>query len=305
MDRLFAFQNRSDTLQLYGCHFGLKPAGWSYDKHHHHLYELFCCMDGFAVQEMQGSSVPLAPGDWFLLRPGVSHTLTNAGPGPLAFFNFHFDLDDLEVRGRLGAAPFRLIPGRLAAGSGLPGCVAGLESLLGKQLISDSDPACPADAPRSHAIPLGLHQQLAFQSAILAILGEVIRLLEEIPQPSGHHGLTASAYELDIAHAAEKRLTADWSESPSVSAIAAEMGISRSQLCRIFVHVYGLSPRQYLTRRKWSKAKELLAISNLNVYTVSEQLGFRSVHHFSRQFRRWTGLTPSQYRKQEREGAGS
>lgn len=147
MDRLFAFQNRSDTLQLYGCHFGLKPAGWSYDKHHHHLYELFCCMDGFAVQEMQGSSVPLAPGDWFLLRPGVSHTLTNAGPGPLAFFNFHFDLDDLEVRGRLGAAPFRLIPGRLAAGSGLPGCVAGLESLLGKQLISDSDPACPADAP--------------------------------------------------------------------------------------------------------------------------------------------------------------
>lgn len=73
-------------------------------------------------------------------------------------------------------------------------------------------------------------------------MGEVIRLLEEIPQPSGHHGLTASAYELDIAHAAEKRLTADWSESPSVSAIAAEMGISRSQLCRIFVHVYGLSP---------------------------------------------------------------
>lgn len=60
-----------------------------------------------------------------------------------------------------------------------------------------------------------------------------------------------------------------------------------------------------MTRRKWSKAKELLAISNLNVYTVSEQLGFRSVHHFSRQFRRWTGLTPSQYRKQEREGAGS
>ncbi|MDQ6421853.1 helix-turn-helix transcriptional regulator [Paenibacillus sp. LHD-117] len=65
----------------------------------------------------------------------------------------------------------------------------------------------------------------------------------------------------------------------------------------MFTKVYGLSPCQYLTRRKWSKAKELLAGSNLTVYAIAEQLGFRSVNHFSRQFRRWMGMSPMQYRQ--------
>ncbi|MFC5653271.1 AraC family transcriptional regulator [Paenibacillus solisilvae] len=289
---IFNFQNMTSTLQIVGCHFGIKPDNWTYPKHHHHLYELLCCMEGKAVQDINGAMVEMNPGDWFLIKPGVAHSVANVSDSHYGFFNIHFDLDDLDARNRLGTAPYRLIPSELAKESILPKVIPELERLMQQGLLTGE----PSKNPESRIISLALHQRLALQAYVLLIIQEIIQL-SEIHSPIhtiAQHQI--SAYEVDIAHAFEERLTVDLTVNPSISAIAGELNISRSQLSKIFSKVYGLSPRQYLSRRKWSKAKELLATSNLTVYTIAEQLGFRSVNHFSRQFRRWIGMSPNQYR---------
>lgn len=293
MDVLFGFQNMSSTLQLVGCHFGIKPVNWSYEKHHHHLYELICCMDGKAVQEINGSLTELHPGDWILLKPGVTHTVTNASTENYAFFNVHFDLDDLEVRNRLGTASYRIVPASFALKSGLPKHLREIERFMQHSLLSNDQ----TESSGSVLLSLQLHERLSLQAYVLLIIQEVM-LYAETYEPGLERGHDpVSAYEVDVAHATEARLTANFADSPSIAAIAHELNLSRSQLTKIFTKVYGLSPRQYLTRRKWSKAKELLAGTNLTVYAISEQLGFRSVNHFSRQFRRWMRMSPMQYRQ--------
>lgn len=292
MDKIVNFQNITNTLKIVGCHFGIKPESWAFQKHHHHLYELLCCIEGKAVQEINGEKVNLIQGDWILLKPGVNHMVANSSPSHYIFFNIHFDLDDLDIRSRLGAAPFRLIPAALANESKLPKLIPELERLMQQELLSDET----SISLNVIQLSLALHQRLALQAYVLLIIQEILLMLETPAIMETCQRNQVSAYEADIAHTLEERLTADLSTNPSISTIAAEMSISRSQLSKIFTKVYGVSPRQYLSMRKWRKAKELLVTSNLTVNAIAEHLGFQSVNHFSRQFRRWIGISPNQYR---------
>jgi AraC family transcriptional regulator len=60
--------------------------------------------------------------------------------------------------------------------------------------------------------------------------------------------------------------------------------------------IYSMSPRRYLSEYKLKKAKELLLHTNLSIEEIAEQLYFSSSFHFSKQFRRWTGVSPTHFR---------
>ena len=46
---------------------------------------------------------------------------------------------------------------------------------------------------------------------------------------------------------------------------------------------------------KIDMAKELIRNKNMNFTQISDQLGYTSIHYFSRQFKKITGMTPSEY----------
>jgi hypothetical protein len=54
--------------------------------------------------------------------------------------------------------------------------------------------------------------------------------------------------------------------------------------------------RKYLTQLKLGLAKQLLVSTNRTVEDIAGELGFHSASHFSRQFRRGTGMSPNQFR---------
>jgi two-component system response regulator YesN len=53
----------------------------------------------------------------------------------------------------------------------------------------------------------------------------------------------------------------------------------------------------YLARLRMIKARELLRDDRLSVKEVASQVGYTDGHHFAREFRRFDGMSPSQYRK--------
>jgi len=82
--------------------------------------------------------------------------------------------------------------------------------------------------------------------------------------------------------------------------ISSELGISIATLKRLVDKAYSTSPIAYFMGLKMEEAKRLIADTPLNVTEVSEQLGFSSVHHFSRAFKQKTGITPTEYEKNAR-----
>lgn len=68
---------------------------------------------------------------------------------------------------------------------------------------------------------------------------------------------------------------------------------------RYFKKITGFSVMQYFKKMKIEEAKNLIKTSNMNFTKISENLGYDSIHYFSRQFKALTGMTPTQYKNKE------
>jgi len=70
-----------------------------------------------------------------------------------------------------------------------------------------------------------------------------------------------------------------------------------SYISRLFSEVEGITVEQFFILQKTEKVKELLVYGEQNLSEISFFLGYSSVAHLSAQFKKVTGLTPSQFKK--------
>jgi AraC family transcriptional regulator len=299
VEDLYRFPNIINTLQVTGCHFGLKPPGWHYPRHHHHLFELLYCVEGEVAHEMNRDAITMQAGDWLLIKSGVRHQSSNTAKSDYGFFNVHFDLDDPEIRSLLSATPYRLIRHKEAERSKLRYYVSELEEVMQRNRTKQPE----AEATAAESSPLRFEDKLLLQSYTLLIIHDVLQLVREHKHGSIRGQAIAaekekdpSLFTADIAHMIEEKLSLGLCEEATVAGVATEMNLSRSQCSKLFSKVYGLSPRQYVSQQKLKLAKELLVTTHLPMTDIAEKLGFHSASHFSRQFRRWTGQSPSEFK---------
>ena len=66
----------------------------------------------------------------------------------------------------------------------------------------------------------------------------------------------------------------------------------------------GVPPISYLNRVRIQAAKELIENSDLSLTQVCSRVGYESLTYFGRVFKEFTGVTPSQFRRQVRSRAG-
>ena len=83
--------------------------------------------------------------------------------------------------------------------------------------------------------------------------------------------------------------------------LADEAGMSPRTFRRQFQSVMGMSPRDYVISSRIGHAKDLLGTTQLPIKQIADQLGYRDVFFFTRQFRKVTGVAPAAYRR-SREG---
>ena len=81
-------------------------------------------------------------------------------------------------------------------------------------------------------------------------------------------------------------------------AYAAEIcGVTKRRFRDIFGLQNGMPPGEYVLGKKIAYAKELFDIGNISVEHAAELSGFCDAYHFSRMFKKMTGVTPGQYKK--------
>jgi AraC family transcriptional regulator len=87
-------------------------------------------------------------------------------------------------------------------------------------------------------------------------------------------------------------------ESLSLAEIANELNMSQYHFSRLFKQSMGISPYQYVMRLRIERAEYLLRTTSLTVAEIAKQTGFSNQNQLTIQFRKFTGVTPSNYRKQ-------
>ena len=81
----------------------------------------------------------------------------------------------------------------------------------------------------------------------------------------------------------------------TIKEIVTETGIGRSTLENIFQKKEGIGVKAYFTRTKIDLAKKMIISKNYSMTAIAQELGFSSVHSFSRTFKTTTGVSPKKY----------
>lgn len=117
---------------------------------------------------------------------------------------------------------------------------------------------------------------------------------------AGSHGKKSRAAQSAAArqHVADalKYMERNVCESRSIAQVASSCGISEEHLIRIFKAEMQMTPYQYFTRLKIQMASLALLSSSCPVSKVAADFSFENQFHFSRVFKKCTGMAPSLYR---------
>lgn len=125
---------------------------------------------------------------------------------------------------------------------------------------------------------------------LAAILTELYRNDASGENSPAVHNLQSKINE--ICTAIEQNPQQDW----NITRMSRKYCGCRSGLYRAFVAQTGLSPQQYVIAARMRKARTLLTESANDINWIAGTLGYRDVFFFSRQFKKYHGCSPSQYR---------
>jgi AraC-like DNA-binding protein len=141
-------------------------------------------------------------------------------------------------------------------------------------------------------VALGSHAGLVMSADCLATSNP------RILAPDDRAELEFTAIRDELTECVAHMITLDLGDSrPSIDRVAQRLGLSRRTLQRRLAEAgtdYTDIQRRILVRR----ARKLLAGTELSIGRVAAELGYGDPAHFTRAFLEWTGITPSQWRRQ-------
>lgn len=124
------------------------------------------------------------------------------------------------------------------------------------------------------------------------MLGDEARLMGRLP-PADDRLLDAVAFAQ--AHLAD---------SLNVEQLADVAGLSPSRFAHLFTAWRGESPMRFVEGLRIARAQSLLLATSDPIHAVARSCGFENPYHFATRFRRRTGQTPRDYRRQPKVTSG-
>lgn len=100
----------------------------------------------------------------------------------------------------------------------------------------------------------------------------------------------------DVISNAKRYIERHLREPLSVSSLAEQYYLSVAYFSKLFKKTEGMGCNYYIICKRMEKARQMLTSSSAKVSTVAEEVGYRDVNYFSLAFKKYTGMSPAEYR---------
>ena len=136
--------------------------------------------------------------------------------------------------------------------------------------------------------------QFMLQSLSMQLTIQLLRVQQYAGDEQEHYGVSGRLSP-EIRHSVDFIHTY-YMDNISLHQVATSASLSPYHFLRIFKQQVGVTPHAYIRHVRLQQASLLLSRSDEPISAIASRLGFSSAGHFTETFRRYYGLTPSQYR---------
>lgn len=145
----------------------------------------------------------------------------------------------------------------------------------------------------SDTADIHLTDQLSIKAALLQIFAALAdqRLFSQTEKPDDHR--------IETIKTAITYIRSHYQDKIYLRDLAHQIGLNEQYFCRFFKKAIGVSPVEYLNEYRIRQAIRLLRDTTLPVTEICLDCGYNNMGNFLREFRKYTGTTPLQYRKHE------
>ncbi|MDU4694574.1 MAG: AraC family transcriptional regulator [Paenibacillus sp.] len=259
-------------------------------EHFHDAWEIYYLVSGERCYFIKDQIYRICAGDLVLIPVNVLHKTSPSGklsqPHERLLVNFRTE------------AVSTLLPGREEE----------LERLFQRY------PVLRLNAEEQHLVQPLLARMLAEQKEqasgyedycrllLAELLLNLLRMAHTRPNHDGEEGGGKRPYR-EIAEVA-RYINAHYEENLSLSELAGRFHLSPYYLSHIFPRVTGLTLVAYINRVRIEEACALLRDTELPVTDIAYRVGYQSVTHFGRVFKKGKGVSPQSYRREQRMFSG-
>lgn len=143
--------------------------------------------------------------------------------------------------------------------------------------------------------------ELLIESVTNIMMVELTRIRHQLDRKRGASGSTLALAPWQLARIQDRVDSALELGYPDLAELAELCGVSQGHLARSFKAATGWQLHKYVTDERIKAARRLLAEDGMSCEAVSAALGFKRPSYFSTAFRRATGKSPSEFRKQAQQ----
>jgi AraC-like DNA-binding protein/mannose-6-phosphate isomerase-like protein (cupin superfamily) len=252
-----------------------RPPQYAGTEDQHDFWELLYVDKGYVKILLDQQIRTVSDGEFLLIAPRRRHSILSSGSVAPFFITAHFEtnIEHLEV---LADAVFR-----------------GNEQ--GRQLLIHLLREKASDAFGADALVC---------CYLVEFLVNAVRGAEALPSPKALTPYFQDNAAVESAEKAMKFMKANFHRSLTLREIADASCLSPSHLSHLFKKKTGSSVMGFLEELRIQHAKTLLLESGLNVSQIAEQIGYSSIHLFSRRFKKFVSVSPARYARMVRLALG-
>ena len=246
---------------------------------HDGVYEVTLLLDGCLDFTVDGVHYPTRGGMLFITKPGVLHGSIDSTLQPAEWYWAHLRLpEDGSAMPGMSKEETRALVDAFAS--------------LSQHLINGSEALqdCFAQLLAEHRSKRPF-AEFAARACYHRLLVQILRDYER-----------SQSLQSSQEPSRPIRLAIHWLEDRlgnaiSVTELAEASGLSEGHFRQRFHQEMGITPSDFIARRRVESAKSLLRSSELSITDIAFQLGFQSSPYFAAVFKKLTGQTPSQFRE--------
>lgn len=170
---------------------------------------------------------------------------------------------------------------------------------VAKALLDEDRSAAEIRSAKLHFEQVPVMQPERYEAALAILQSFALQLGD-----SAHRLLFATAtHEPEAVRNAKAFIHDHLAEPMSLEAVASAVNVSPFHFCKLFKRATGLTFTDFVNRARVEKAKRMLMKPAARITEVAYDVGFQSLSHFNRSFRRIADESPTEFRSRMKNGA--